>query len=145
MIEYNAYFGGLLVAQAGRAGGEGGEEGEGAASGLLRVQPKEGGVATYAFSSSEERLHSGLGIKDYAHCSSPIRRYSDLHNQHMLFDSYAGDRGGVDGGDSLKVLNKRVAETSFYHAMVVAMELGYRCKEKPTLFRGQVEFSEDSR
>ena len=30
----------------------------------------------------------------------------------MLFDSYAGDRGGVDGGDSLKVLNKRVAETS---------------------------------
>ena len=65
MIEYNAYFGCLLVAQAGRAaaqaggeGGKGGEEGEGAASGLLRVQPKEGGVATYAFSSSEERLHS---------------------------------------------------------------------------------------
>ena len=62
MIEYNAYFGGLLVAQAGRAaaqaGGEGGEEGEGVTSGLLRVQPKEGGVATYAFSSSEDRLHS---------------------------------------------------------------------------------------
>ena len=57
-------------------------------------------------------LGQGLGIKDYAHCSSPIRRYSDLHNQHMLFDSYAGGRGGVDGGDALKVLNKHVAETS---------------------------------
>ena len=63
----------------------------------------------------------------------------------MLFDSYAGGSGGVDGGDALKVLNKRVAETSFYHAMVVAMELGYRCRDKPTIFRGQVEFAEDGR
>ena len=33
---------------------------------------------------------------------------------------------GVGGGDALKQLNQRVAETSFYHAMVVSMELAYR-------------------
>ena len=42
-------------------------------------------------------------------------------------------------------LARRVAETSFYHAMVVALELGYRCRDKPTLFRGKVEFAEDGR
>ena len=67
MIEYNAYFGALLVEQAAKAEA-------GAAAGLLRVQPKAGGVASYDFASAEARSHAGLGIADYAHCSSPIRR-----------------------------------------------------------------------
>ena len=34
---------------------------------------------------SGEFRHTSLGLSFYAHCSSPIRRFSDLCNQHALF------------------------------------------------------------
>ena len=36
----------------------------------------------YAFAVGGGGLsHASLGLTNYAHCSSPIRRYADLHNQ----------------------------------------------------------------
>ena len=95
MIEYNSYFGGLLAAAAtaasvegdGEGGGEGGDEG----GGLLRVQAVARQAAVYAVAvaagegagagADTSQGHASLGLQFYSHCSSPIRRYADLHNQ----------------------------------------------------------------
>ena len=144
MIEYNAYFGGLLALRARAAAGGGG--GDGDALGLLRAQPVAGVAAAYAFSppSGEGLLHASLELTNYAHCSSPIRRYADLHNQHVLHQSLAGGAAGVRVEGALAALNARVACVAQYHARVDTMELAYRCREAPTVFRGRVETDEES-
>ena len=40
---------------------------------------------SFAPSAGAGLPHASLGLVNYAHCSSPIRRYADLHNQHVLF------------------------------------------------------------
>jgi hypothetical protein len=58
--------------------------------GLLRVQEKEDSGALYALAApSGPQGHAKLGLATYAHMSSPIRRFSDLFNQHVLFDTIA--------------------------------------------------------
>ena len=56
-------------------------------SGLLRAQYEAGVAAAYAFAppSGPGLPHRSLGLTNYAHCSSPIRRYADFHNQQVLF------------------------------------------------------------
>ena len=44
---------------------------------------------------------------------------------------------------AVKTLNKRCSTVARYHAMVDAMELAYRCREKPALFKGRVETDEE--
>ena len=39
--------------------------------------------------------HASLGLRHYAHCSSPIRRFSDLLNQHAVFGTL-DPRGACD-------------------------------------------------
>ena len=42
-------------------------------------------AATYCSSSSElDSMHWGLGLTDYTHASSPLRRYADLYNQRCV-------------------------------------------------------------
>ena len=96
MIEYNSYFGGLLAQLAAAAN---------APRGLLRAQDEAGVAAVYAFAAAGGGLwHASLNLTNYAHCSSPIRRYADLHNQHALFESFDPScRTGVLGDDSLQV------------------------------------------
>ena len=37
-----------------------------------------------------ETCHWGLGISDYTHASSPLRRYADLYNQRCLIEILEG-------------------------------------------------------
>jgi len=81
MVEYNGYFGGILAERAAAAATSDGQ-------GLLRVQEKEDSGALYALAApSGAQGHAKLGLETYAHMSSPIRRFSDLFNQHVLFET----------------------------------------------------------
>ena len=102
--------------------------------------------------------HASLGLRHYAHCSSPIRHFSDLLNQHAVFgtldpravagvggsSSSGGSSSGLNVsaaalGSAVAALNKRCSVVARYHAMVDAMELAYRCRRRPMVFRGRVE------
>jgi len=81
MVEYNGYFGAILAQRAVLAGSCDGQ-------GLLRMQEAEDKVALYALAlPSGAQGHAKLALDAYAHMSSPIRRFSDLFNQHVLFHS----------------------------------------------------------
>ena len=136
MIKYNSYLGALLSSR-GDAGGIP------AGAGLLRVQPVANEAATYgaARGAADARTHAGLALVDYAHCSSPIRRYADLHNQHVLASTLGA--GGVLDATRLAVLNERAAQVSHYHAMTSAMELAHACRKEPKTFACRVETDED--
>ena len=147
MIEYNSYFGNLLAQIS---------LGRDAPGGLLRAQPEAGVAAAYAFppANGSGVAHASLSLVNYAHCSSPIRRYADLHNQHVLFGTLASPAlppgtlppagvAAVTDAASLDALNARAAVIAQYHARVDAMELAHRCKEAPTVFRGKVEADDD--
>ena len=82
-----------------------------------------------------------MALVDYAHCSSPIRRYADLHNQHVLASTLGA--GGVLDATRLAVLNERAAQVSHYHAMTSAMELAHACRKEPKTFACRVETDED--
>ena len=45
--------------------------------------------ATYCVAGSATQ-HWGLGLSDYTHASSPLRRYADLYNQRCLIDILNG-------------------------------------------------------
>ena len=79
-----ADFGAMLAAIATASG-------RAATAGLLRAQDEAGVAAAYAFAPADGTglPHASLALVNYAHCSSPIRRYADLHNQHVLFHSLA--------------------------------------------------------
>ena len=95
-------------------------------AGLLRAQKVAGVAAAYAFapSSGPGLSHESLGLINYAHCSSPIRRYADLHNQHVLFRTLGhpvADEASIAAGitnksvvddDTLTLLNDRAATLS---------------------------------
>ena len=135
MIKYNSYLAPPLVAR--RRGGIP------AGAGLLRVQPVANEAATYgaARGAADARTHAGLALVDSAHCSSPIRRYADLHNQHVLASTLGA--GGVLDATRLAVLNERAAQVSHYHAMTSAMELAHACRKEPKTFACRVETDED--
>ncbi|KAL3906858.1 MAG: hypothetical protein SGPRY_010390 [Prymnesium sp.] len=122
MIEYNSYFGQMLADLP--ADGT-------VVPGLVRHQVEAGVGAVYAFAQSGGKLrHESLQLANYAHCSSPIRRYPDLHNQHVLFTSLQPSLGvGAVDEARLQQLNERAVMIKWYHARVDTMELAYRCRE----------------
>eukprot|EP00802_Teleaulax_amphioxeia_P010834 Tamp_10864.p1 GENE.Tamp_10864~~Tamp_10864.p1 ORF type:complete len:571 (+),score=151.14 Tamp_10864:48-1715(+) len=153
MVEYNGYFGALLAQRAAAAGSSEGQ-------GLLRVQEAEDKGAVYALASpSGGQGHKKLGLDTYAHMSSPIRRFSDLFNQHVLFETLSasvvhpvlGALAGADasavtlGDEGVATLNLRCGEIKRYHSVVDAMSLGYACRGTPRYFSCKVEASEDGR
>jgi hypothetical protein len=102
--------------------------------------------------------HARLGLPLYAHASSPIRRFADLYNQHVLFGSlFAGLAAaplrhpapgavpGADGGGAalgaagLAALNARCAEVKRYHSVADAMALAYACRGRPRAFHTAVQ------
>lgn len=160
MITYNTYFGELIAHNASQGGA--------CITGLLRVQgaPKVAALYEHVGSSTgngsdgdaRKLGHASLGLRYYAHCSSPIRRFSDLLNQHAIFGTldvqalvgavHVDENRGVGSAlapsamtlaSAVKTLNKRCSTVARYHAMVDAMELAYRCRNRPMIFRGRVE------
>ena len=128
--------------------------GRGVVRGILRAHSQEGIAASYAFAPSEGAglSHASLSLINYAHCSSPIRRYADLHNQHILFQSMSAVTEAGDGvavadfvtnSSSLDALNARAGVIAQYHARVDSMELAYRCRDTPQIFKGKVEVDEE--
>ena len=89
MVEYNSYFGAQIAERAAAAAAAG--NGASGVQGLLRVQADADAAAVYAIAQSTEENGSGgqghakLGLETYTHMSSPIRRFCDLYNQHVLF------------------------------------------------------------
>ena len=107
MLEYNKYFGNLLVERCGEA--------------MLRTKSGDD-PAVYAIGAALE--HSGLGVANYAHMSSPIRRFPDVFNQmkyHQL------DVPEVD----IVALNTRMQQLAHFHYRHSVMELAYECKDTP--------------
>ena len=51
---------------------------------LQSIQQLAFSSAEYCLAEEEDTVHYGLGAKEYAHASSPIRRYADLVNQRVL-------------------------------------------------------------
>jgi hypothetical protein len=47
-------------------------------------------AATYV-PGDKQALHWGLGLDNYAHASSPLRRYADLYNQRCLLKILQGE------------------------------------------------------
>ena len=124
MIEYNGYFGALSALAASATIG-----------GLLRAQDDAGVAAAYAFAlASGGARHASLGLTNWR-CSSPIRRYADLHNQHVLFEP-CPPAGAVASDGRLRALNAKAAALKEYHARVDTMELAHGCRAAPTIFRG---------
>ena len=156
MIEYNNYFGSLLVTKALAA-----DPDAALAKGLLRVQRDPEQAAVYeavdapAISKQQSaQRHTSLSLDHYAHMSSPIRRFVDLYNQHVLFDSFVqafahpvlGVLHGADAAHldcaAVKMLNQRCDELSRYHSVVDSMSLAYTCRNAPRVFTCRVEGSE---
>jgi exoribonuclease R len=53
-------------------------------------------AAKYVAGGSEPKTHYGFGGRQYAHTTSPIRRYADLYNQRLIkayIAATASDRG----------------------------------------------------
>lgn len=144
MIEYNSYFGALVSVAADAQGSYVHEPLVAArAAGLLRVQPSADEASVYAqplAGNSEGRAHASLGITSYAHVSSPIRRWADLHTQHAIVGSLdSSARAALDVG----LLNERSLALKGYHAHTTSMELAYRCRAAPMRFAGSVEISDE--
>ncbi|KAJ8604109.1 hypothetical protein CTAYLR_001776 [Chrysophaeum taylorii] len=134
MIEYNAYFGELLARSSKWPGG------------VLRAQADRSLPAVYARSDSVDAGHASLELENYAHCSSPIRRFADLLNQNALLEPTASSEGfGLTGwGDEqLETLNERCAQLHRYHATIDAMELAYLCREAPRVYDAYVDLGDD--
>ena len=107
--------------------------------------PPPGGrplAARYQLASHKgsTRGHASLGLAAYAHVSSPIRRYADLHCQHALLGSLPA---AAAEEAPIEALNERATALSRYHAHTSAMELAYRCREAPMVYRGRVELDDE--
>lgn len=132
MIRYNAYFGELLAAKKLWPGG------------TLRAQTDRTQPAKYVRCTDPHPSHAALGLPFYAHCSSPIRRFSDLANQISIVDE--SDRPWLDAWgqqNQLDALNERCSVLHRYHATVDAMQLAYECRREPKIFEGEVEVGDD--
>ena len=90
MVQYNAYFGSHLRAEG---------------DGVFRVQAQTDVEATYSMDGASS-FHAALGKENYAHCSSPLRRYVDLYNQRAL----RGKRSPID----VQHLNTRCSATASF-------------------------------
>mmetsp|Transcript_15421 Transcript_15421/g.23190 ORF Transcript_15421/g.23190 Transcript_15421/m.23190 type:complete len:1435 (-) Transcript_15421:1365-5669(-) len=135
MVEYNRYFGEILAQSTGL--------------GLLRAQPIAGLSASYVSSDMDPAAHIGLGLAHYAHCSSPIRRFCDLANQHVLFSRdklHAAEfwqNAKQNLSKNIHCLNDRCREIKQYHANVDAMELAYECRGAAQQFESLIELGEE--
>ena len=65
-------------------------------------------------SKSSNMIHDRIGVKNYAWCTSPLRRYVDLVNQRQLLSLYGHEENHSDSSDDeelLKVFDKRHTAT----------------------------------
>lgn len=81
--------------------------------------------ATYC-SPDTDTCHWGLGLADYCHASSPLRRYADLYNQRCLIEILEGISANRVPGelcDDLNILGKAAKaferDTFFLQALTV--------------------------
>lgn len=111
MIEYNKYFGNLFAMQSKKA--------------IIRVQ-KEDEPAKYSFADTKcSHLHHGLQIYNYAHMTSPIRRFADLYNQCILHSKYTE----ID----IDSLNETMTKVQEFHKKSNLSHLAYKCQENPII------------
>jgi superfamily II DNA/RNA helicase len=136
MIEYNAYFGERLAELAALHGDQG----------LLRTQREAHKAATYTKvvpgMPHGTQGHCSLGLQFYAHMSSPIRRFSDLYNQHVLAAWTAGT-GAALADAQLIAFNKRCDVLKKYHGITDSTALAYACRGSARNFACRMEIWED--
>ena len=68
---------------------------------------------TQAYYSPQNFAHFGLALKDYAHFTSPIRRYSDLIVHRALISGHGWGKDGLssDDIDGLEATAQHISET----------------------------------
>jgi len=68
---------------------------------------------TQAYYSPENFAHFGLALKDYAHFTSPIRRYSDLIVHRALISGHGWGRDGLSENDidALEATAQHISDT----------------------------------
>jgi hypothetical protein len=69
-------------------------------------------AAQYVPADAPDSAHWGLHAAAYAHASSPLRRYSDLHNQRLLMFGAAAGEGTVS--ELAAILNARTSAVKGY-------------------------------
>lgn len=116
MIYANSTWGGLLK-QAGFAG-------------IYRAQT-DGKV----FMTMEAKPHQGMGLEQYAWCTSPLRRAVDLINQRQLIAAITQQLAPYSAGDTLKSIMRNFDQTyQTYNEFQTRMErywcLQYLVQEK---------------
>ena len=122
MIQYNNYFGKILASTC--------------KHGLLRSQDRVDNSAVYVEATFPNPRHESLNLDFYAHCSSPIRRFSDLLNQHVIL---YGAKPTIDLG----LYNERCTMIKHYHAHTDTMTLAYECRSQLLVVESMVELDED--
>ena len=97
MVEYNCRVAGLLrsagvgILRSHKGTSSSGYEALAAKTGITELAHFGKSAGIYCRSTDADVAHAGLGLAEYCHASSPIRRYVDLINQrwikHLLFDA----------------------------------------------------------
>jgi exoribonuclease R len=97
MVEYNCRVAGVLrhagvgILRSHKGTSSSEYEALAAKTGLAELAHFGKAAGVYCRSTDADVAHAGLGLAEYCHASSPIRRYVDLVNQrwikHLLFDA----------------------------------------------------------
>lgn len=122
MILYNKYFGRMFAMNFPNA--------------ILRIQ-EENAIAEYKIANNQQRrnFHFGLQCNEYAHVTSPIRRFADMYNQCILY--------GKDSPIDVDSLNAKMNAIQEFHNKIAISHLSYHCREAPYRCSCDTRFFED--
>ncbi len=123
MVEFNTAFGARLRQKN---------------IGVLRVQEHVEAPARYERpSTAVEAVHASLARTDYAHASSPIRRFADLWNHLALLR-------GTDDFD-LDALNEHATRMAHFHSRIELSALAHSCRGVARHAMGTIALDESGR